>query len=212
MGSEKEDGTRAFVMRPYTPVSAPDAKHLDLAVKIYPDGKLTPHLATMKPGDVLDFKGPIVKLPVAQAAQKKAIGLIAGGTGITPMLQLAEELLRQRYANPIKLIYANVSPADIMMKDRVDALAASHPNFSVHYIVDKAPPAKASWTGGVGYVTAEMLKEHMPGPSEDVLLCVCGPPGMMNIVSGSKVSPKDQGPLIGYLKDLGYSETNVIKF
>ena len=62
VGSEKPDGSRANVMRPYTPISRPDVKgHLELAVKTYPEGKMSKHMASLKVGDTLDFKGPIVK-------------------------------------------------------------------------------------------------------------------------------------------------------
>ena len=209
VGKEKDDGTRAWVLRPYTPVSAPDSKTLDLALKIYPDGKLTPHLEKLKPGDTLDFKGPLPKIPLSDVSKNKSIGMISGGTGITPMLQIATELLRNNYKGNINLVYANVSSADIMLKDRLDALAISHPNFNVYYVIDKA---EKGWTGGVGYVTAEMLKGKMPKASNDAMVLVCGPQGMMKAASGEKVSPKDQGPLSGLLKDLGYTENNVYKF
>lgn len=68
VGKVKDDGSRAFVLRPYTPVSAPDADTLDLALKIYPGGALTPYLGGLKPGDVLEFKGP---LPKARAKKNK---------------------------------------------------------------------------------------------------------------------------------------------
>ena len=79
IGSEKEDGTRANVMRPYTPMSRPDAKgHLDLAVKVYPQGKMSQHIGSLRPGDTLDFKGPILKLAY-QPNQYDSIGMVAGG-------------------------------------------------------------------------------------------------------------------------------------
>jgi cytochrome-b5 reductase len=210
VGTEKEDGTRKWVLRPYTAVSASDAKTLDLALKIYPGGELTPHLAALAPGAVLDFKGPLPKIALSDVQKRKSIGMIAGGTGITPMLQVASELLRNNYKGKINLIYANVSPSDIMLKDRLDALEKSNTNFSVYYVVDKA---EKGWTGGVGYITGEMLKEKMPKPSDDSLVLVCGPPGMMKVISGEKVSPKDQGQLTGLLKDkLGFNETQVYKF
>jgi len=187
VGKVKDDGTRAFVMRPYTPISPPDARHLDLAIKVYPDGKLTPYLANLRPGDLIDFKGPLPKLPIDQAAPKKAIGMIAGGTGLTPMLQVAEELLRTGYKGKISLIYANVSPQDIMLKDHVDALAVKHGNFSVHYVVDRVP-AGDKWDGSVGYVTTDMLRANMPSPSDDALVTVCGPPGMMKVVSAVELA------------------------
>jgi cytochrome-b5 reductase len=97
-----------------------------------------------------------------------------------------------------------------MLKESVDDLARKYRNFSVYYVVDRA---HKQWTGGVGYVTGDMLKAHLPPKSEDALVLVCGPPGMMKAVSGEKVSPKDQGPLSGLLKEsLGYTEAQVYKF
>ena len=52
-------------------------------------------------GDSLDVKGPIPKLSLAQISNRKAVGLLAGGSGLTPMLQVAEEALRQGL--PIKV-------------------------------------------------------------------------------------------------------------
>lgn len=210
VGEVKEDGSQSFVIRPYTPVSSPRDNHLDLALKIYSDGKLTPHLAALKVGDVLEFKGPINKIPLSEVSSKKGVGMIAGGTGITPMLQVASELLHNGSKMPISLVYCNISPSDIMLKDQLDAMAAKYENFSVYYVVDKADK---DWKGGLGYVTAEMLKEHLPQPSDDHMILVCGPPGMMKAVSGEKVSPKEQGPLAGLLKSpLGYNEQQVYKF
>jgi len=204
-----------MVVRPYTPVSIPESKQLDLAIKIYEDGKIGQYLAKhMKVGDVLEFKGPIVKYDVVKAREKKAgIGMIAGGTGITPMLQMAEELLRTGYTSPITLVYCNQTPGDIMLKARLDSLQKAHGNFSVYYMVDTVPKG-TSWSGGTGYVTKDVISKWMPAPKhkDDALVLVCGPPPMMKALSGAKVSPKDQGPLQGILKDMGYAESQVFKF
>ena len=117
IGSEKADGTRANVMRPYTPISRPEAKgHLDLMVKVYPTGKMGNHIKSLKVGDTLDFKGPILKREY-KPNQYDSIGMVAGGTGITPMLQVVDEVL----ANPadrtkVSLVFGNVSEADILLK------------------------------------------------------------------------------------------------
>ena len=80
---------QANVLRPYTPLSRPDAKgYLDLAVKVYPEGKMSKHIDSLKPGDTLDFKGPILKTAY-KPNQYEHIGMVAGGTGITPMLQVS---------------------------------------------------------------------------------------------------------------------------
>ena len=78
IGSEKADGTRANVMRPYTPMSRPDTKgHMDLMIKVYPTGKMGNHISSLKVGDTLDFKGPILKRAY-KPNQYDSIGMVAG--------------------------------------------------------------------------------------------------------------------------------------
>lgn len=199
------------VIRPYTPTSAPDAKgHLDLVIKAYPEGKMSRHLGDMKVGDTLDFKGPIVKFPY-EANALSEIGMVAGGTGITPMLQVAEHVLR----NPgdrtkLSLVFGNVSPSDILLKERIDALAKQHPDrFKVTYIVDKGG---LTWRGSTGYITKDLLSKTMPAPGSGGKVFVCGPPGLMAAVSGDKSPDKSQGPLTGMLSEMGYTSDHVYKF
>ncbi|CAN6564184.1 unnamed protein product [Malus baccata var. baccata] len=93
LGQDAE-GKPKYVIRPYTPISDPDAKgYFDLLIKVYPEGKMSQHFASLKPGDVIEVKGPIEKLRYT-LNMKKHIGMIAGGTGITPMLQVIEAILK----------------------------------------------------------------------------------------------------------------------
>lgn len=203
-----------MIVRPYTPITPPDARgHMDLVVKVYPTGKMSKHIGELKVGDSLEMKGPIPKYPY-QPNIKKNIGMVAGGTGLTPMLQVIDAIL----SNPedqthVTLVYANVTPGDIIMKDRLDELARKHPKrFSLYYVVEKPGWGGFFWSGGVGYVTQNILKEHMPPPDKDNLVMVCGPPGMMDAVSGNKAKDFTQGEVSGALKALGYNSSHVYKF
>ncbi|CAL0325714.1 unnamed protein product [Lupinus luteus] len=164
---------------------------------------MSQHFASLKPGDVVEVKGPIEKLRYTPN-MKKHIGMIAGGSGITPMLQVIEAVLK----NPddktqISLLYANVSPDDILLKQKLDVLAASHPNLKVFYTVDN--PTK-NWRGGAGYISKDVVVKGLPSPSDDALILVCGPPGMMKHISGEKAKDWTQGELSGILKEAGYTE------
>jgi NAD(P)H-flavin reductase len=92
----------------------------------------------------------------------KRFGMIAGGTGITPMLQIVKAIIRGREAGDtteVDLLFANVNPEDILLKEDLDALAAKDSKFRVHYVLNN-PPEK--WDGGVGFVTADMIKVCIP--------------------------------------------------
>ncbi|KAK2998070.1 hypothetical protein RJ639_026402, partial [Escallonia herrerae] len=69
------EGKMKYVIRPYTPISDPDSKgFFDLLIKVYPEGKMSQHFASLKPGDVVEFKGPIEKLRY-HPNMKKEIGM-----------------------------------------------------------------------------------------------------------------------------------------
>ncbi|KAI8962577.1 ferredoxin reductase-like protein [Daldinia sp. FL1419] len=200
------------VVRPYTPTSDEDTKgYIELVVKKYPNGPMSTHLHDMVPGQRLDFKGPLPKYPWT-ANKHDHIALIAGGTGITPMYQLARAIFK----NPddktkVTLVFGNVSEEDILLKREFAELENTYPNrFRAFYVLDNPPK---EWTGAKGYITKDLLKTVLPEPkSENIKVFVCGPPGLYKAISGTKVSPSDQGELSGYLKELGYSKDQVYKF
>lgn len=165
----------------------------------------------MNVGQRMEFKGPLPKYPW-EANKHDHIALIAGGTGITPMYQLA----RQIFKNPddktkVTLVFGNVSEDDILLKKELQDLENTYPQrFKAFYVLDNPPK---SWTGGKGYINKDLLKTVLPEPKEgNIKLFVCGPPGLYKAISGTKVSPKDQGELDGVLKELGYSKDQVFKF
>jgi len=199
-------------IRPYTPTSDEDEKgYLDLIVKKYPNGPMSTHLHDMEPGQRLDFKGPITKYQW-ETNKHNHIALIAGGTGITPMYQLA----RQIFKNPddktkVTLVFGNISEQDILLKREFEDLEQRFPQrFRAFYVLDQPPE---SWQQGKGHITKDLLKTVIPGPKEEnVKIFVCGPPGLYKAISGSKKSPADQGELAGVLQELGYSKDQVFKF
>ncbi|EJU02531.1 ferredoxin reductase-like C-terminal NADP-linked domain-containing protein [Dacryopinax primogenitus] len=207
----KDDKGRP-VVRPYTPISdSRKVGEVDFLIKKYETGKFTPYLSSLEPGDKISIKGPLPKFAY-EPNKFSQCGLIAGGSGITPMYQLLKHSLSiPEDKTHWTLIFANVSAKDILLKEEFDALAQAHPDrLNVVYVLDK--PEKG-FTGPTGYVTKELIKQHLPGPElgEKTKLFVCGPPGQVAAVAGKKAGMK-QGELGGALKDLGYTEDQVFKF
>lgn len=138
--------------------------------------------------------------------------MISGGTGITPMYQVARGI----FNNPedktkVTLVFGNIAEEDILLKKEFDELENTYPRrFKAFYTLDK--PSKG-WTQGTGFITKDLLKTVLPEPKEsNIKIFVCGPPPLYNAVSGPKKSPSDQGELGGALQELGYSKDQVYKF
>lgn len=168
------------VTRSYTPVSNNlDYGVLELLVKIYPDGKLTGGcLANLQIGDEVHFRGPKGAMRYSNGLCKK-IGMIAGGTGITPMFQLIRAICENdRDATEISLIYASQTENDILLKEELDKFSRLYPKlFSVFYVIEHP---SSTWNSGVGYITKDMAAQRLPLPGNDVKIMICGPPGMVS--------------------------------
>lgn len=170
----------AAVQRSYTPVSNNSDKGiLDLVIKVYPDGLLTgKYLANLSVGDEVMFRGPKGAMRYKRGLCKK-IGMLAGGTGITPMYQLIRAICEDpRDTTEVSLIYANRTEDDILLRRELESFAKRYPmNLKIHYLLDNPPD---NWAYGTGFVTKELMAERFPGPREESKVMLCGPPGMVN--------------------------------
>ncbi|KAI8116467.1 NADH-cytochrome b5 reductase 3 [Lucilia cuprina] len=155
-----------LVIRPYTPISSDDdVGYVDLVVKVYfkdthpkfpAGGKMSQYLDQMQIGDKISFRGPSGRLQYLgngnfsikklrkdppKTVTAKRVNMIAGGTGITPMLQLVRDVLKhsEKDKTELALLFANQSEKDILLRNELDELAKKHPDqFKVWYTVDKA--------------------------------------------------------------------------
>ncbi|KYO26353.1 NADH-cytochrome b5 reductase 3 [Alligator mississippiensis] len=219
--STRIDGN--LVIRPYTPVSSDDDKgFVDLVVKIYfrgvhpkfPDGgKMSQYLDSLKIGDTIDFRGPSGLLvyqgkgkfairpdkksePVTRTV--KYVGMIAGGTGITPMLQLIRAIMKDKDDPTVcNLLFANQTEKDILLRPELEEVRVEYPDrFNLWYTLDRAPE---NWEYSQGYVNQDMIRDHMPPPQDDVLILMCGPPPMIQYACTPNLDK------LGYIKDMVFS-------
>eukprot|EP00850_Spirogloea_muscicola_P019967 SM000203S06143 [mRNA] locus=s203:92814:94970:+ [translate_table: standard] len=160
--------------RPYTPTTLDsDVGYFELVIKVYAVGVMSQYMDKLRIGDLAAFKGPKGRFKYVPNMVCE-LGMIAGGTGLTPMYQVARAILENLHDKTrIRLIYANVTYEDILLKDELDALVKKHPTrMSVHYVLNQPP---IGWTGGAGYITREMIEKHCPTPAPDVMILRCGP-------------------------------------
>ncbi|KHN26281.1 NADH--cytochrome b5 reductase 1-like isoform X2 [Glycine soja] len=193
-----KDSLGEEVVKPYTPTTLDtDVGYFELVVKMYPQGRMSHHFREMREGDYMAVKGPKGRFKY-QPNQVRALGMIAGGTGITPMFQVTRAILEnQQDKTNINLIYANVTFDDILLKEELDAFAIKFPNqFKVYYVLNQPPEI---WDGGVGFVTKEMIQTDFPAPASDIKILRCGPPPMNKAMAAN-------------LEALGYSPQMQFQF
>ncbi|KAF7523543.1 hypothetical protein PCG10_006521 [Penicillium crustosum] len=182
------------VARSYTPTSNnTDLGRLELVIKCYPDGLLTgKYLANLKVGDKTLFRGPKGAMKYKKGLCKK-IGMVAGGTGITPMYQLIRAICQDETdTTEVSLILANRSEEDILLRKELEAFANNYPkNFKLWYMLDKPPQ---NWAYGKGFVTQAVMTAKLPAPSPDTKVMLCGPPGMVKAAQNALVSMGFQAP------------------
>lgn len=140
--------------------------------------------------DTVQLKGPLGSfiwkgLGVANwrgsERKVKEVGMICGGSGITPILQVLRSIFLDTSDTETRVwvISANRTEEDILCRAELDLLFAQHGphRLKLHYVLSKAP---ATWEGSTGRINEELLKAHIPGPSEHGIVLVCGPDPMIN--------------------------------
>ena len=143
-----DDGNNEEIRRPYTPVSSnDDIGYFELIIKIYENGKMSSYLDTLNIGDAIECRGPMGNIEYLKPGLFKSfnnelkcqhIGMVAGGTGITPMLQVIRAICKNNNdKTQISLIFGNVTIDDILLHEELEQLNEKHENFNVYFTLDR---------------------------------------------------------------------------
>lgn len=201
--------TKEDVIRPYTPIStnAMTGK-FDLLVKHYEGGKMTQYMKNMKVGDEIAFKHIDFNVKIQAPFAKKNIGMIVGGTGVTPMIQALHAILAGEKDTKVTVLYGNRSEEDILGRELLDAWQSKFSDQLEVIHVLSHEPEDSTWQGERGFISKELIEKKFAKPGDDVLVFVCGPPAMYTVFSGDRGSKE----LSGILHDIGYDAAEVYKF
>lgn len=188
------------ISRPYTPVSRVDETGmLILIIKIYypspprfpKGGKMSMFLDSKKQGEDLEISGPKGKCMykgkgrfymkyLEKTLNARSLTFICGGSGITPFYQILQHLNdnqeKKELRMKVKVLYANKTSGDILLRKELDALAACGVIDDLAYCLDRAD--SPDWKGLVGYVERPMLEKFLWPNEKDHVVFMCGPPMM----------------------------------
>jgi ferredoxin-NADP reductase len=175
-----EDGYQA--QRSYSIASAPEDRHLMLTVERLPDGEVSPYLVDeLRPGDSLELRGPIGGYFVWEARLGGPLLLVAGGSGIVPLMAMLRHLASSGAEESARLIYSSRTWDDIIYRDELDRLAArTHGPEVIHTLTQVQPPG---WKGFSRRVDGEMLAQAAWSPASRPASFVCGPTPFVEAVS-----------------------------
>src|ERR671910_1449716 len=175
-----EDGYQT--QRSYSIASAPEDGRIELVVERLDDGEVSPYLTgELRVGDRLELRGPIGGWFTWEAREGGPLLLVAGGSGIAPLMAMVRHRAAAGSDAPARLLYSSRSREDAIYAEELDRLAAEGGALEVFHTLTRSQPS--GWTGYSRRIDREMLEE-VGWPSEErPLALVCGPTPLVETVA-----------------------------
>ncbi len=176
-----DDGYQA--QRSYSIASPPeDGDRLALVVERLDDGEVSPYLVDeLRPGDRIELRGPIGGYFVWTAARDDPLLLVAGGSGVAPLMAMLRHRAAAASRVPTTLLFSSRSFDEIIYRAELDRLAAADPTLRVVHTLTRAQPP--GWTGYARRIDLDMLEEVVGIPERGALAFVCGPTRLVENVA-----------------------------
>jgi ferredoxin-NADP reductase len=180
-----DDGYQA--QRSYSIASEPEREgEIDLTVELIADGEVSAYMhEVLVPGDQIEVRGPIGGYFVWQASDAGPLGLVAGGSGVVPLMAMLRHHAAAEGRQPAALLYSARTADDIIYAAELDRLAAAPGGPRIVRTLTRGAPE--GWTGYTRRIDAEMLREVVGPLGEDVRVFVCGPTLLVESVADALV-------------------------
>ncbi|XP_019634368.1 PREDICTED: NADH-cytochrome b5 reductase-like [Branchiostoma belcheri] len=191
------------VTRQYTPISPLEAKgYFEVLIKVYAAGEMSRYVRTWQVGDLVEWRGPFGTFTY-RPNQYRQVVMVAAGTGVTPMLQVAGRILGNELDETrVRLLYACRRYRDILLKNSLDEMAAFW-NFSASYWLSQENPKNFQPKYGDeihhGRLDRAVLSAELPPPGSSVLVLICGTRSFNSDMEAN-------------LQALGFSQTDFFRF
>ena len=183
-------------VRSYSVASAAnDEKRVELTVERLPDGEVSPYLTQeLRVGDLLELRGPIGGWFVWRAQQTEPIQLVAGGSGIVPLMSMIRSRATARSAAPFRLLYSVREPEAVFYRDELQALSAQDPSVSITYAYTRATPK--NWSRPAGRIDAALIAETVWPANVSPTCYLCGPTSFVETATGLLLAAGIGGDMI----------------
>jgi ferredoxin-NADP reductase len=183
-----EDGYSA--QRDYSIAGPPEEDRVELTVQRQDDGEVSAYLAGVaEPGDQFEVRGPIGGWFAWPAADPRPLLLLAGGSGIVPLMSMIRTHAQVNSQAPVRLIYSARTPADVIYATELTERERVSP-LTVTYLYTRAPlsmpddPPRSY----AGRLNAKILAAASFPPQASPAIFACGPSGFVETASSLLVA------------------------
>ena len=170
-------------VRSYSIASASNSeKQIEITVERLPNGEVSPYLTqNLEVGDRFELRGPIGGWFVWRTAQAEPIQLIAGGSGIVPLMAMIRSRVEARSHTPFRLLYSVRAPGAIFYREELQALPKEDSSLIVHFVYTRTVPK--DWPRPPGRIDKDLIV-NATWPARVAATCyVCGPTAFVERVS-----------------------------
>jgi propane monooxygenase reductase subunit len=163
--------------RSFSMANLPGDGRIEFLIRAYPDGLFSGQLQDgLTCGSPIGFTGPYGAMKLSDT--DRDILIVAGGSGMAPVLALLRELARRGSERKVRFFYGARTSDDLFHRDVVEALGAQLADFSYTEVVSE--PGDSGWTGATGFVHEAASQALTDGELSDVEVYTCGPPPMID--------------------------------
>jgi ferredoxin-NADP reductase len=180
-----EDGYQAE--RSYSIASPPEDSEVTLTVERIADGEVSPYLTEeLRVGDLLELRGPIGGYFVWEARLGGPLLLVAGGSGIVPLMAMLRHRAAAGSHVPARLLYSSRTFEDIIYREELDQQAIADPDLMVSHTLTRGQPP--GWTSYSRRVDLDLLREVIGPADSHSRAYICGPTPFVEVAATSLLS------------------------
>lgn len=161
------------VQRTYSVVSLPTDYFIELHIRVYPGGAVSPWAGALEPGQVVQFQPATGAFIYDPALSGRPLTLVGTGTGTGAVFGVMRDALEQGHEGPIRLFLGARDAAGLYLAEASRALAAEHPNLTV--------TAAASREAAFGLPPARVAELAFEGDMAGHAVFLCGAPDMVEV-------------------------------
>jgi ferredoxin-NADP reductase len=180
-----EDGYQA--QRSYSIASEPEREgEVDITVERLKDGEVSSYLHdVLIVGDLIEMRGPIGGYFVWEASITEPLLLVAGGSGVVPLMSMLRHRAAAKANNPVALLYSSRSFEDVIYYVDLDMLSKANDGLKVFHTLTRSQPA--GWKGYARRIDEAMLRDIAEPLGRSVQVFICGPTLMVESAANALV-------------------------